>query len=142
MSEKKLKNLKDLTVFFLLCLVCLSIFSPLLVKGEDESKVVRVGWHEEPYFMIDEYGRWSGYTYEYQRKIAAYTGWKYHYVKGSWSQLLQMLKDGEIDMMGNVSYTEERAKDLLYAASPMGTESYYLFVPENGNTIKKEDYNT
>ena len=131
--------LKKLTVIFLLLI---TIFTPLKIHADDEQKIVRVGWHEEPYFITDEYGRWSGYTYEYQRKIAAYTGWKYEYVEGSWSQLLQMLKDGEIDMMGNVSFTEERAKELLFASSAMGTESYYLFVSPDENRIKEEDYSS
>ena len=73
---------------------------------EEETKTVRIGWHEAPYCIIDEYGRRSGYTYEFQQKVAAYTGWSYEYVEGSWSELFQMLKDGEIDLMGKNSYSE------------------------------------
>ena len=66
-------------------------------KSSDEGKLVRVGWYESPFNRTDQFGRKSGYAYEYQRKIAAYTGWKYEYVEGSWPELLQMLMDGEID---------------------------------------------
>ena len=53
-------------------------------RAEDcKSRVVRVGWFESPYCMTDSFGRRSGYAYEYQQKIAAYTGWKYEYVEGS-----------------------------------------------------------
>ncbi len=113
MTKVKRISQKQNTVFFLLVLIIASIFCPFKIRSEVDDKIVRIGWHEGPYFITDEYDRWSGYTYEYQRKIAAYTGWKYDYVKGSFSELLQMLKDGQIDMMGNISYTEERMFNVL-----------------------------
>lgn len=68
-----------------------------------ENKVVRVGWYDSSYNTMDSFGRRSGYAYEYQLKIAAYTGWTYEYVTGSWSDLLQMLVEGKIDLMSDVS---------------------------------------
>ena len=76
----------------------------------------------------------------YEQKLAAYTGWKYEYVEGSWSDLLQMLKDGKIDMTGDISYTEERAEFLLYPSLPMGTEDYYLFVTPDNTELSKGSY--
>ena len=111
-------------------------------SGEAEPKVVRVGWHEPPYFITDQYGRRSGYSYEYQWKVAAYTGWTYEYVEGNWSELLQMLKNGEIDLMSDVSYMEERAGSMLYASLPMGTEAYYIFIAADNKEITSEDYTT
>ena len=110
--------------------------------GEGTGRTVRVGWHEPPYFITDQNGRRSGYTYDYQQKIAAYTGWEYEYVPGSWPDLLQMLKNGEIDMMGNVSFMEERAKDLLYGSLPMGTEAYFLFITPDNTEITSGNYST
>ncbi|SDA14370.1 diguanylate cyclase (GGDEF) domain-containing protein [Ruminococcus sp. YE71] len=124
----------------LLCLVMMTVLMPQLpVRAQTTGRTVRVGWHEAPYFITDENGRHSGYTYDYQQKIAAYTGWNYEYVEGSWTELLQMLKNGEIDMMGNISYMEERAKDILYASLPMGTETYYLFVAPDNKEIQADD---
>ena len=125
----------------LLCLVMgLALLLTAAASAQGGGKTVRVGWHEEPYFMTDPYGRSSGYTYEYQMKLSAYTGWRYEYVKGSWSELVQMLKDGDIDLLGNLSYTEERAAQVLYASLPMGTEAYYLFVAPDETAIHSEDY--
>ncbi len=107
---------------------------------EPEEKVVRVGWHEAPYFITDEYDRCSGYSYEYQCKVSDYTGWTYEYVEGSWSELLQMLMDGEIDLMSNVSYLDERAEKILYGSLPMGTESYYIFISPDNTEITANDY--
>ena len=96
-------------VFALLCVL------PGFVAAEAETKTIRVGWYETPFNRRDSLGRRSGYAYEYQRKIAAYTGWKYEYVEGSWSELLQMAMDGRIDLMSDVSYAADRTEYLLYA---------------------------
>ncbi len=125
-------------VMVLMLFVLLSSVSAL----DSEQKTVRVGWHEAPYFIEDQYGRWSGYSYEYQCKIAAYTGWNYEYVFGTWSELMQMLLDGEIDMFSNLSYTEDRAQKILYSSIPMGTEAYYVFVSPDNTEITSEDYMT
>ena len=108
----------------------------------EPSRTVRVGWHEPPYFITDQYDRHSGYTYEYQRKLAAYTGWNYEYVEGSWSELLNMLKNGEIDLMGNVSFTPERTASMLFPSLPMGTEAYYIYTTPDNTEISSEDYQT
>ncbi len=105
-------------------------------------KTVRVGWYESPFNMTDSHGRKSGYAYEYQRKIAAYTGWKYEYVEGSWAELMEMLKRGEIDLLSDVSYIEERTADILYATLPMGTEAYYIYVSPENPAILADDYTT
>lgn len=119
-----------------------SILPPLPVSAQEKGKTVRVGWHEEPYFILDQNGRRSGYSYDYQQKIAAYTGWEYSYVEGSWAELTQMLKTGEIDVLANVSYSEERAKDYLFTSFPMGTESYYVFVAPDNQEIKSDDFHS
>ena len=129
------------TAVLILCLVLLMNVFPLSAAAQTEKteKVVRVGWHEPPFYITDASGRLSGYSYEYQRKIAAYTGWKYEYVKGSWSELMQKLKKGEIDLMSNVSYSEERTKDMLFSSLPMGTESYYVYVSPDNKEITSEN---
>ena len=105
----------------------------------DERKKVRVGWHEPPHFITDQYGRKSGYSYDYQLKISAYTGWEYEYVEGTWPDLFEMLKKGEIDLLGDVSYTEERAKDMIYTSIPMGTEAYYVFISPDNKEITEDN---
>lgn len=108
--------------------------------AEEPSKVVRVGWFDSSYNNIDGSGRRTGYSYEYQQKIAAYTGWNYEYVEGNWGQLVQKLINGEIDMLGGVSYTEARANVVQFSSYPMGTEEYYLFI--NGDKVAEynEDF--
>ena len=75
-------------------------------------------------------------------KIAAYTGWNYEYVEGSWSDLMEMLKKGEIDMMSDVSFTDERASQMLFPDLPMGSEVYYIFTSPGNTEIRSDDFST
>ena len=82
-SQRKLHKLQFAAL--LLCLLTVVLFLPAIhanaEEQESKEKVVRVGWYESPLNTTDASGRRSGYAYEYQRKIAAYTGWKYEYVE-------------------------------------------------------------
>ena len=92
-----------------------------------EGKVVRVGWYEGGYNTTGPSGERSGYGYEFQQTVAAYTGWRYEYVKGSSIELLEKLQRGELDMLNCISYTPERAQHMLFSSMPMGREKYYLY---------------
>ncbi len=130
---------------FALCLliaVCSAALSDVFVFADTPGRIIRVGWYESPFNKTDASGRRSGFAYQYQQKIAAYTGWKYEYVEANWTDLLEMLKDGRIDLMSDVAYTEERAKDMLYSAEPMGSEDYFIFVAPGNTEIKSTDYST
>ena len=130
-------------VSFGLCLMLLAALFPASVfAAEREKKTVRVGWYESPFNMTDSFGGRSGYAYEYQQKVAAYTGWEYEYVEGSWPELFQMLQRGEIDILSDVSYTEERAQSMLYSALPMGEEEYFIFVSSSNTKVNVADYTT
>lgn len=125
-----------------LCMVMATVLTlPLIAQAAQvKGKVVRVGWYESPVSSKDENGRRSGYDYIYEQKLAAYTGWTYEYVEGSWPELLEKLEKGEIDMMGDISYTEDRKKYLLYPSHPMGAEEYYIFVtPDNPELTQGND---
>lgn len=149
MRKRRFTTVRETLLLFLrqglllsLCLL-LGVSAPLSVCAEHlAQQVVRVGWYESPFNATSPKGRRSGYAYEYQQKIAAYTGWKYQYVKGSWPELLEMLKAGEIDLMSDVSFTEERSADMLFSSYPMGAETYYVFIDEENTEIKPGESST
>ncbi len=90
-------------------------------------QVVRVGYPVATGYETGGEGeRKSGWGYEYLQEIAYHTSWTYEYVYGDFSDLLERLAAGEIDLMGNVSYTDERAEKYLYSSNPQGTEKYYI----------------
>ncbi len=133
---------------FLLCVCLLFTLYPITARAKDnsetrtETKTVRVGWYEDSYHITGTNGEKSGYGYEYEQAVAAYTGWNYEYVKGDWAELLEMLQNGEIDMMGALSYTDERAETVLYSGLPMGQEKYYLYADLTNTDISASDLST
>ncbi len=99
---------------------------PVSVNAETES--IRVGYYENEVFQegAQEGAVKTGYAYEYYRKLSEYTGWDYEYVYGEFSELYQMLLDGEIDLLAGLAWREERAALIGYPKAVMGSESYYL----------------
>ena len=142
MKQSAIVSLRRAAAFLLSLVLAAVFFMPVTAGAQNDGKTIRVGWYDSSYNTLDQNGRRSGYAYEYQLKIASYTGWNYEYITGSWSDLLEMLKAGEIDLMSDVSYTEERAEYMLYPSLPMGSEEYYLFIAPDNNEILSSDPTT
>lgn len=123
----------------LICAVLLPIIPAFAKEPEEGSKVVRIGWYDSSYCYEDEYGKKNGFAYEYQQKLVAYTGWTYEYVDGTWSELYEMLVNGEIDILSDVSHTKEREEKILYSDIPMGSETYYIFAKAGNKDISPDD---
>ncbi len=122
-------------MLFLLC----TLLSVPAAAEESNSESIRVGWYEDSYNITGKNGERSGYGYEYQQSVAAYTGWTYDYVNAGWSDLLKMMEKGELDLMSGVSYTEERAEKMLFSELPMGEERYYLYADLSNTDISAGD---
>ena len=136
-------RLKRIVLLALCLLLAVGMAAPCAAFAQEAGhKHVRVGWYDSSYNTMDSSGRRSGYAYEYQLKIACYTGWTYEYVKGSWPELMQMLESGEIDLMSDVSYTPERAEHMLFPSLPMGSEEYYLFTAPGSGSLLPTDPST
>ncbi len=110
--------------------------STMASEPSDSTKVVRIGWFDSPFNLIDGQGHRSGLSYEYFRRIAANTGWKYEYVSGTWSELYEKLERGEIDILSDVTYTPDRAKKILFSQLEMGKEEFYIIVSGKHPTIR------
>ena len=109
---------------------------------EAEHQTVRVGWYEDSYHITDKNGDRSGYGYEFEQAVSAYTGWDYEYVTGDWTELVEMLQNGEIDLMSALSYTDERARTMLFSDQAMGKERYYLYADLANTDISAADLST
>ena len=140
----KITNGKHFGKRLLQLILCLFVIEACIVQisaeaEQNSEKTVRVGWYDSAFFTIDQFGRRSGYAYEYQQKIAAYAGWQYEYVTGSWPELYQMLVAGELDLLSDVSFTPERRDLMLFSVLPMGAEAYYVYISPESNRISSED---
>ena len=126
----------------LLCMVLL-LFSGVVFGAEDHArKVVRVPCVDFNRFMVldENHNPVSGYAYEYIDTIGIYAGWDIEYVPcDSFSDSLNKLLSGEVDLFYDVSYTEERAKEILFPDEPMGFEYYYLYTSEKNTSINSGD---
>ena len=117
--------------------------APAFAADSDQQvKTVRVGW------LVNNAGfqegtpgeRLSGWGYEYLQTLSYYTkGWKYEYVSGTFTELMDMLEAGEIDLMPNISYSAEREQKLLFSSNPEGTERYYIYAKPDRDDLAKGD---
>ena len=109
-------------------LLLLSAVLPVKAAAETApAKVVRVGSFEDTFNYVNEKGARKGYGYELLETLSGYTGWQFEYVTCDWSDCFEKLENGEIDIMGGISYTEDRAEEMLFSDEPMGEEKYYLY---------------
>ena len=105
-----------------------------------QPKIIRVGSFEDTFNYVDKNGVRRGYGYELMQALAGYTGWKFEYVKCDWSDCFDKLENGEIDIMGDISYTDERAKKMLFPDEPMGEEKYILYADLSDTDIGTSDF--
>ena len=132
------------SVCAMLCLLLL-LSAALPVKAAAETvpaKVVRVGSFEDTFNYVNEKGIRKGYGYELLQTLSGYTGWQLEYVTCDWSDCFEKLKNGEIDIMGDISYTEDRTEEMLFSDEPMGEEKYYLYADLSRADISASDYKT
>ena len=109
-------------------------------NDEKQSQIIRVGSFEDTFNYVDKNGVRRGYGYELMQALAGYTGWKFEYVKCDWSDCFDKLENGEVDIMGDISYTDERAQKMLFPDEPMGEEKYILYADLSDTDIGMSDF--
>ena len=144
--NKSKKNLAVLcTAMFVIMgmWVMLSVHCQAAETNNDEKQqpqTIRIGSFEDTFNYVDKNGVRRGYGYELMQALAGYTGWKFEYVKCDWSNCFDKLENGEIDIMGDISYTDERAQKMLFPDEPMGEEKYILYADLSDTDIGMSDF--
>ena len=142
------KSRKKTAVLFAYIFVILGIWMMLSVhcqaaetnNDEKQPQTIRVGSFEDTFNYVDKNGVRRGYGYELMQALSGYTGWKFEYVKCDWSNCFDKLENGEIDIMGDISYTDERAQKMLFSDEPMGEEKYILYADLSHTDIGTSDF--
>ena len=143
MSETMQTLTRKSACVMLSLLLLLSAVLPVKAAAETApAKVVRVGSFEDTFNYVNEKGARKGYGYELLETLSGYTGWQFEYVTCDWSDCFEKLKNGEIDIMGGISYTEDRTEKMLFSDEPMGVEKYYLYADLSRADISASDYKT
>lgn len=142
--SETVQTLMRKSVCAMLCLLLLlSVALPVKAAAETApAKVVRVGSFEDTFNYCNEKGARKGYGYELLETLSGYTGWQFEYVTCDWSDCFEKLENGEIDIMGGISYTEDRAEEMLFSDEPMGEEKYYLYADLSRTDLSTSDYKT
>ena len=143
-TSETMQTLMRKSVCALLCLLLLlSVVLPVKAAAETAPvKVVRVGSFEDTFNYCNEKGARKGYGYELLETLSGYTGWQFEYVTCDWSDCFEKLKNGEIDIIGGISYTEDRTQEMLFSDEPMGVEKYYLYADLARADISASDFKT
>ena len=142
------KSRKKTAVLFAYIFVILGIWMMLSVhcqaaetnNDEKQPQTIRVGSFEDTFNYVDKNGVRRGYGYELMQALSGYTGWKFEYVKCDWSNCFDKLENGEIDIMGDISYTDERAQKMLFSDEPMSEEKYILYADLSHTDIGTSDF--
>ena len=143
MSENMRTLTRKSVCTMLSLLLLLSAVLPVKAAAETASaKVVRVGSFEDTFNYVNEKGARKGYGYELLATLSGYTGWQFEYVTCDWSDCFEKLENGEIDIMGDISYTEDRAEEMLFSDEPMGEEKYYLYADLSRADISASNFKT
>ena len=143
MSETMQTLTRKSACVMLSLLLLLSAVLPVKAAAETASaKVVRVGSFEDTFNYVNEKGARKGYGYELLETLSGYAGWQFEYVTCDWSDCFEKLKNGEIDIIGGISYTEDRTQEMLFSDEPMGVEKYYLYVDLSRADISASDFKT
>ena len=132
----KNKNMRTLICTVLFLLLGAQIFVGAQVK--DKQQIIKVGIYDNPpKIFVDEDGAPDGIFIDILKKIAVKENLGVEYFFGEWSQLLIMLKNGEIDVLPDVAYSQERAS--VYSLSqPVLSSWLQVFTTRETaiNTIK------
>lgn len=145
--KQKIIDRKKLYKFLTGIIFVLLAAGGIPAEAAAEEMVIRVGFPQQPGFsVIDKNGNYSGYTYDYLRELEQYLGWSYEFVTvsgdldSSFPVLLDMLKNGEIDMLGAMNYSQELAEAYKFPKEGYGTNSNILAVMSDNVKISEENY--
>ncbi|MCM1106861.1 MAG: ATP-binding protein [Blautia sp.] len=116
------------------------------LQGEGGGRKVRVGYYTGDIAFqngFEESARKSGYAYEYYQELSTLTGWRYEYVYGTRTEIMEKLLAGEVDIVAGVYKTDERKEQMLFSKLDMGLEGearYFVVSPGQGELLQELDY--
>lgn len=98
-----------------------------------DSPVIRFRVREAaPAYFKDKNGTWTGFVVEQAKAIAKGAGLKILYIDMPWKRALFSLEEGSLDLLGNMSITDER-KQFTNFIGPHRFEQMRIIVSENSN---------
>lgn len=111
--------------------------------SSSRGRVVKVAFPpSEGLSMVDDQGNRSGVLFDWLTEIAKYTGWEYEFVDGDIDNLIDRLRDGEIDLVGGMFVREQLADSLDYSTYSMGSNRSLLACAQDNDAVASFDLST
>ncbi len=130
-QEKKRFNFK-ITIGVCVMFLSLTLGTGAVLASEGASeKIVRISCGINELLYFDEEGNVAGYCKDYIERLAEINGWECEYVKCNWSEGVQMLEDGRIDILLPTTWLEEREEYMDFSAIVGGYIAPGLFALED-----------
>ncbi|WP_299525558.1 ATP-binding protein [uncultured Lutibacter sp.] len=107
-------------------------FFLIIITNINAQEVVKVGaFNFYPGIFQDTDGEVKGFYVDALNELAEKENKKFVYVFGSWDEGLQRIKNGEVDMLTSVAFTEERSSFMDYSTLPLLTVWGEVYVKSN-----------
>lgn len=99
-----------------------------------DTTVIRVGAYDNPPKMtVDSRGNIGGFWSDITSAIAQMRGWQIEYRKCAWQECLELLKRGEIDVMPDVAWSQERERDFDFNDEALIVSWGVVYAPMGGS---------
>ncbi|MHA1887656.1 MAG: response regulator [Promethearchaeota archaeon] len=116
-------------------------FIPENITAEPGTSLeIKVGFYENPpkIYKIENNNytnnlQYTGFFPELLNYIAEQEGWSLTYVEGTWTQCLDRLSSGEIDVLPDVGFSNERAELYNFTQEPVITDLAYIYTLDNSS---------
>jgi signal transduction histidine kinase len=100
----------------------------LVVPGHADESAVIVGIYENaPKVFLTAEGKPAGFFVDIIEAVADTEGWKLEYRYGTWSEGLERLERGEIDLMPDVAYTPARSAVYAFHEEPVLSDWFQVY---------------
>ena len=99
--------------------------------------VIRVGNEDDwPPFDFSHHGEPRGYAIDHLELLGERLGISFEYINGyTWAELLQLFRDGKIDLLPSLWHSDERA-EYMYFTDPFLVLPYVIVTHRNDESIK------
>lgn len=131
---------------FIICINFIAFGFTTIVSAEEQSdnRTIRAGiFSFDGYHMKDENGSLTGYGIEFLNMVSEYSHLNFQYIgyDRSWSEMITMLENGEIDVVTSARKTSDR-EDQFAFSYPIGRNNTILSARLDNSHLHSSDYQT
>ena len=127
---------RKIWLFITICCICFYTLQPLQAQTE-----ISVGVYQNmPNSFIDASGEVKGFFIDILEAVAKREGWEIKYFPDTWVQCLHNLENGEIDLLGVIAYSSERAKRFDYTYEGIQSEWAQVYTHKKGGMESVLDF--